>query len=138
MSNKDIIYKGVNAWISAKIDELAVNNIWLTLAARTIKRTAAEAIERVIPVDVIELLFTNHGIVDADIVAEELIEAINNAPDYAHEFGSVTIRIKSGLIQIEFPSTGIIKSMLNGNNVINFRESDIKELAQHINEIKGE
>lgn len=137
MDKREQIYKGITKWISSKVDELIGDNIWMALASNTIKRTASELIEGVLPMEMLIPIFSNRGVIDADVVAAELIEALNNVPDYSQEFkGGITIHLSKGVIKVELPSNGIVSSLLKGNNVLNFREADIKELAQFINESK--
>ena len=42
------------------------------------------------------------------------------------------------MIQIELPDTSTVRSILKGHNVINLRESDIRELAECINDVKNQ
>lgn len=138
MGAKKQIMQGLSKWIDSKVNELAKDNIWMALASSTIKRVANEWISLVIPIDMVELLLSNHGVVDANVLADELIQALKNAPEVEKEINGVLISLKSGVISIELPSNSIVLGLLNGNNVLNFRESDIKELAQYINESKLE
>lgn len=138
MDKREQVYKGVNKWISAKVDELVGDNIWLALASNTIKRTASELIESMLPMEVLIPMLSNRGVIDAEIVANELIEALNNVPDYTQDFGAVAVHLSKGVVKVELPSTGLVSSLLKGNNVLKFTEDDIKELAQCINEAKNE
>lgn len=138
MDKREQILKGISKWIDSKVDELAGNNILMALAANPIKRVAKEWLNTVIPIDMLELLLSNHGVIDAQILANEVIEAINNAPIVEKEFNGIMLRLKDRVISVELPSNSIVKGLLNGDNVLNFRESDIRELAQFINESKNE
>lgn len=138
MDKREQVYKGVNKWISAKVDELVGDNIWLALASNTIKRTASELIEGVLPMDMLIPILSNRGVIDAEIVANELIEALNNVPDYTQDFGTVAVHLSKGVVKVELPSIGIVSSLLKGNNVLKFTEDDIRELARYINEAKNE
>lgn len=138
MDKREQILKGISKWIDSKVDELAGNNILMALAANPIKRVGKEWLNTVIPIDMLELLLSNHGVIDAQILANEVIEAINNAPIVEKEFNGIMLRLKDRVISVELPSNSIVKGLLNGNNVLNFRESDIRELAQFINESKNE
>ena len=139
MDKREQIYKGMNKWIGSKVDELIGDNIWLALMSQTIKRTVSEFIESILPVDMLIPVLSNHGVIDADIVADELIEALNNAPDYTQEFkGGIAIHLSKGVIKVELPSNGLLSSILQGNNVFKFYEDDIRELARYINEAKNE
>jgi hypothetical protein len=137
MDKREQVYKGVSKWISTKVDELVGDNIWLALASNTIKRTTSELIEGVLPMDMLIPILSNRGVIDAQIVADELIEALNNVPDYTQEFkGGIAVHLTKGVIKVELPSSGIISSLLKGNNVFKFTEDDIRELAKFINESK--
>lgn len=138
MDNREQIFKGINKWISAKVDELVGDNIWLALASKTIKRTASELIEGLLPMDMLIPILSNRGVIDAEVVADELIEALNNVPDYTQDFGAVAVHLSRGVVKVELPSNGVVSSLLKGNNVLKFTEDDIKELARYINEAKNE
>ena len=133
MDNREQIFKGINKWISAKVDELVGDNVWLALASKTIKRTASELIEGLLPMDMLIPILSNRGVIDAEVVADELIEALNNVPDYTQEFGVVAVHLSRGVVKVELPSNGVVSSLLKGNNVLKFTEDDIKELARYIN-----
>lgn len=133
MEKREQVLNGIHRWIDAKITELANNNVWMALASNTLKRVAKDWIETVIPVDMLLLLLSNRGVVDADVLANELIMALNNAPDIQKDFSGIMLKLSRGVISIELPSNSVVKGLLNGNNVLNFREGDIKELAQFIN-----
>ena len=138
MEKREQILKGVEKWIGVKVDELIGENIWLALMSRTIKRTVFELVDNMLPMDMLIPILSNHGVIEADIVADELIEALNNVPDFTHEFkGGIAIHLSKGVIKVELPSNGLLSNILNGDNVLNFREGDIKELAQYINEAKN-
>lgn len=138
MNNKTQILTGINAWMEAKVDELAAGNVWMAMAANTVKRIASEAIEAYLPMDVLEMALANHGVVDANILADEFIASLDNVRDVSTELaGGIIIRLNSGVVQIDFPSGGAIQALLGGNNVINFRADDIRELAQYINNAKN-
>lgn len=133
MDKREQIFKGINKWISAKVDELVGDNVWLALASKTIKRTASELIEGLLPMDMLIPILSNRGVIDAEVVADELIEALNNVPDYTQEFGVVAVHLSRGVVKVELPSNGVVSSLLKGNNVLKFTEDDIKELARYIN-----
>lgn len=139
MDKNEQIYKGMSKWISSKVDDLIGDNIWLALMSQTIKRTASEFVGSILPVDMLVPMLSNHGIIDADIVAEELIEALNNVPEYSQEFkGGIVLFLSKGEIKVELPSNGLLSKVLQGNNVLKFHEDDIRELAKYINESKNE
>ena len=115
------------------MDELVGDNVWLALASKTIKRTASELIEGLLPMDMLIPILSNRGVIDAEVVADELIEALNNVPDYTQEFGVVAVHLSRGVVKVELPSNGVVSSLLKGNNVLKFTEDDIKELARYIN-----
>lgn len=139
MTNTEQIYKGINSWINHKVDELIGENIWMALASGTIKRVANEFVDSMIPSNVLELMLSNHGVIDADIFAQEMIGALNNVPDMTQDLGAgIALHLSKGTVSIELPSNSIVKALLNGDNVINFREPDIRELAQYINQAKNE
>lgn len=139
MEKSEQILKGISKWIGSKVDELVGDNIWLALISQTVKRTASEFIESILPADMLIPVLSNHGVVDADVVAEELIEALNNVPDYTQEFkGGIAIHLTKGVIKVELPSNGLLSSIMQGNNVLKFYEDDIRELAKCINEAKNE
>lgn len=134
MNNTEQIMNGISHWLSNKIDELSSNNIWLALAANPIKRVAGEYICKIIPIDILQMLLSKNGVINADIFADEVICAIKNAPEITQEFkGGYSITVKDGVISFIMPDNGIIKTLLNGDNVINIREEDIKDLARCIN-----
>lgn len=137
MTTNEQIIKGVSEWISAKIDELSGTNIWLALAANPIKRVVGEYIGKILPMDLAGLLLCNNGVLDADVFANEVISAVNNAPEITQDFGGgYSLSIKEGAISFAMPDNGITKALLGGHNVINFREEDIRELAKCINNQK--
>ena len=137
MTTNEQIIKGISDWVSLKIDELSSDNIWLALAANPIKRVAGEYMSKILPMDLMGLLFSSNGILDADVFANEIISSINNAPEVTQEFGGgYSITIKDGAISFIMPDNGITKAFLKGHNVINFREEDIRELAKCINNTK--
>ena len=138
MDKREQIFKGINKWIGVKVDELVGDNVWLALASKTIKRTASELIEGILPMDMLIPILSNRGVIDAEVVADELIEALNNVPDYTQDFGAVAVHLSRGVVKIELPSNGVVSSLLKGNNVLKFTEDDIKELARYINEAKNE
>lgn len=139
MDKREQIYKGISKWIGSKVDDIVGDNIWLALMSQTIKRTASEFVEGVLPMDMLVPILSNHGVIDADVVAEELIDALNNVPDYTQELkGGITIHLTKGVIKVELPSNGLLSSILQGHNVLKFHEDDIRELAMYINEAKGE
>lgn len=138
MDKREQIFKGINKWISAKVDELVGDNVWLALASKTIKRTASELIEGLLPMDMLIPILSNRGVIDAEVVADELIEALNNIPEYTQDFGAVAVHLSRGVVKVELPSNGVVSSLLKGNNVLKFTEDDIKELARYINEAKNE
>lgn len=137
MDKREQILKGMEKWIGVKIDELIGENVWLALMSKTIKRTLFELVESLLPMDMLVPVLSNHGVIDADIVADELIEALDNVPDFTQEFkGGIVVHLSKGVIKVELPSNGLLVGILNGDNVLNFHEGDIKELAQYINEAK--
>lgn len=137
MTTNEQIIKGISEWISAKIDELSGTNIWLALAANPIKRVVGEYIGKILPMDIAGLLLCNNGVLDADVFANEVISAVNNAPEITQDFGGgYSLTIKEGAISLVMPDNGITKTLLGGHNVINFREEDIRELAKCINNQK--
>lgn len=138
MSNSDQILKGINIWIESKVDELACNSIIMCLMHETIKRAAGQVVEAIVPVKMLELVFCNHGVIDADLFANEITRALNKAPEISEEYNGIVVNLKQGIIQIELPDTSTVRSILKGHNVINLRESDIKELAQCINDVKNQ
>ena len=133
MDNREQILNGISQWIDSKITQLANNNIWMALASNTIKRVATEWIESVLPVDMLTLLLSNRGVINADILADEIISALHSAPSIEKEFNGIVLKLNGGAISIELPSNSIIKGLLNGDNVLNFRDEDIRELARYIN-----
>lgn len=137
MTTNEQIIKGISEWVSAKIDELSGTNIWLALAANPIKRVVGEYIGKILPMDIAGLLLCNNGVLDADVFANEVISAVNNAPEITQDFGGgYSLSIKEGAISFVMPDNGITKTLLGGHNVINFREEDIRELAKCINNQK--
>ena len=58
MTTNEQIIKGISDWVSLKIDELSSDNIWLALAANPIKRVAGEYISKILPMDLMGLLFS--------------------------------------------------------------------------------
>ena len=138
MNNKTQILTGINAWMEAKIDQLAAGNVWMAMASNTVKRVASEAIETYLPMDVVEMALANHEVVDANILADEFIASLDAVDNVNTELaGGIVIRLRPGVVQIDFPSNGAIKALLGGDNVINFRAEDIRELAQYINNAKN-
>lgn len=139
MTNSEQIYKGINSWINHKVDELIGENVWMALASGTIKRVANEFVNTMVPSNMLELMLSNHGVIDADVFAQEMIGALNNVPEMTQELGAgIALRLSKGTVSIELPSNSVVKALLNGDNVINFREPDIRELAQYINQAKNE
>ena len=139
MEKSEQILKGMHKWIGHKIDELVGDNIWMALVSNSAKRIVGEYVETILPMNMIVPIFSNHGVIDADVFASEIITALNNTPDISQEIaGGIVIHLTRGVVKVELPSTGIVKTLLGGNNVINFREPDIRELAQYINEAKNE
>lgn len=139
MTNAQQINTGISNWINHKVDELIGENIWMALASGTIKRVANEFVDSMVPSNVLELMLSNHGVIDAEIFAQEMIDALNNVPDMTQELGAgIALHLSKGVIRIELPSNSVVKALLNGDNVINFREPDIKELAQYINQAKND
>ena len=138
MGTNEQILKGISGWISYKIDELVGNNILMALMSETIKRVASQFVETAVPPGLLELVFCNHGVVDADVFAGEIVRALQSAPDYSQEFKGVDIHLSRGTVKIELPSNAIVKALLNGDNVIVLKEPDIRELAQYINNAKNE
>lgn len=137
MTTNEQIIKGISEWISAKIDELSGTNIWLALATNPIKRVVGEYIGKILPMDIAGLLLCNNGVLDADVFANEVISAVNNAPEITQDFGGgYSLSIKEGAISFVMPDNSITKTLLGGHNVINFREEDIRELAKCINNQK--
>lgn len=138
MNNKTQILTGINAWMEAKVDELAAGNVWMAIAANTIKRVASDVIEAYLPMDVLEMALANHGVVDANILADEFIASLDNVDNVSTELaGGIVVSLTPGTIRLELPSNGAVKALLGGDNVINFRAEDIKELAQFINNAKN-
>lgn len=138
MNNKTQILSGINAWMEAKVDELAAGNVWMAIAANTIKRVASDVIEAYLPMDVLEMALANHGVVDANILADEFIASLDNVDNVSTELaGGIVVSLTPGTIRLELPSNGAVKALLGGDNVINFRAEDIKELAQFINNAKN-
>lgn len=139
MTNSEQIYKGIEHWINHKVDELIGENVWMALASGTIKRVANEFVNTMVPSNMLELMLSNHGVIDAEIFAQEMISALNNVPEMTQELGAgIVLHLSKGTVSIELPSNSIVKALLNGDNVINFREPDIRELAQYINQAKNE
>lgn len=138
MNNKTQILTGINAWMEAKVDELAAGNVWMAIAANTIKRVASDVIEAYLPMDVLEMALATHGVVDANILADEFIASLDNVDNVSTELaGGIVVSLTPGTIRLELPSNGAVKALLGGDNVINFRAEDIKELAQFINNAKN-
>lgn len=138
MNNKTQILTGINAWMEAKVDELAAGNVWMAIAANTIKRVASDVVEAYLPMDVLEMALANHGVVDANILADEFIASLDNVDNVSTELaGGIVVSLTPGTIRLELPSNGAVKALLGGDNVINFRAEDIKELAQFINNAKN-
>lgn len=136
MGTSEQILKGINEWISYKVDELVGSNILMALMSETIKRVAYQFVETAIHPNLLELVFCNHKVVDADVFAGELVRALESAPDYHQEFKGVEIHLSRGIVKFELPSNAIVKALLNGDNVIVLKEPDIRELAQYINNAK--
>ena len=138
MNNKTQILSGINAWIEAKVDQLALDNVWMAMASNTIKRVASDVVEAYLPTDVLEMALANHGVVDANILADEFIASLEHVRDVSTELkGGVVVHLSPGLLQLDFPANGAIKALLGGDNVINFRSEDIRELARFINNAKN-
>lgn len=132
---REQIMKGVSQWIDLKVDELAVDNIWLALGGNTIKRVLVNLIDDNLPMGIIKPLLSNHGVLDAKLFADELITALRNTPQTKLPIsGDMYAVVGEGNISIYLPSNGLIDTLMKGVSVIHFRESDINELAQLINE----
>jgi hypothetical protein len=132
---REQIMKGVSQWIDLKVDELAVDNIWLALGGNTIKRVLVNLIDDNLPMGIIKPLLSNHGALDAKLLADELNTALRNMPQTKLPItDSMYAVIGEGNISIYLPSNGFIDTVMKGVSVIHFRESDINELAQLINE----
>lgn len=137
MNNKTQILSGITDWIEAKVDQLSAGNIWMAIASNTIKRIASEVVEAYLPMDILEMAMLNHGVVDANILADEVISSLNNVDDVSVEIkGGVMLHLSRGMVQLELPSVSAVKALLGGDNVINLRAEDIRELAQYINKAK--
>ena len=132
---REQIMKGVSRWIDLKVDELAVDNIWFALGGNTIKRVLVNLIDDNLPMGIIKPLLSNHGALDAKLLADELNTALRNMPQTRLPItDSMYAVIGEGNISIYLPSNGFIDTVMKGVSVIHFRESDINELAQLINE----
>lgn len=132
---REQIMKGISRWIDLKVNELAVDNIWLALGGNTIKRVLINIIDDNLPMEIIKPLLSNHGALDAKLLANELNTALRNMPQTKLPITeSIHAVIGEGNISIYLPSNGFVDTLMKGISVIHFRESDINELAQLINE----
>ena len=132
---REQIMKGVSQWIDLKVDELAVDNIWLALGGNTIKRVLVNLIDDNLPMDIIKPLLSNHGVLDAQLLADEINQALKAMPQTKLPITeNMYAVVGEGNISIYLPSNGFIDTIMKGVSVIHFRESDINELAQLINE----
>lgn len=132
---REQIMKGVSQWIDLKVDELAVDNIWLALGGNTIKRVLINLIDDNLPMDIIKPLLSNHGVLDAQLLADEINQALKAMPQTKLPItDDMYAVVGEGNISIYLPSNGLVNTLMKGVSVIHFRESDINELAQLINE----
>ena len=132
---REQIMKGVSQWIDLKVDELAVDNIWLALGGNTIKRVLVNLIDDNLPMDIIKPLLSNHGVLDAQLLADEINQALKAMPQTKLPItDDMYAVVGEGNISIYLPSNGLVNTLMKGVSVIHFRESDINELAQLINE----
>ena len=132
---REQIMKGITKWIDLKVDELAVDNIWLALGSNTIKRVLVNLIDDNLPMDIIKPMLSNHGVLDAQLLADEINQALKAMPQTKLPItdGMYAV-VGEGNISIYLPSNGLVDTFMKGVSVIHFRESDINELAQLINE----
>ena len=132
---REQVMNGISRWIDLKVDELAVDNIWLALGSNTIKRVLVNLIDDNLPMDMIKPLLSNRGVLDAQLLANEINTALKAMPQTKLPIsGDMYAVVGEGNISIYLPSNGLIDTLMKGVSVIHFRESDINELAKLINE----
>lgn len=132
---KERIMRGISQWVSLKIDELAKDNIWLALGNNTLTRVIVNIIDDNMPMNIIQPLLSNRGVLDAQLLADEINSALKSMPKTKLPITEgIYAVIGEGTISVYLPSNNLINTLMNGISVIHFNESDINELAQLINE----
>lgn len=138
MEIREQVLTGLSKWISGKVDELAVDNIWLAIGNKTIIRVLNNMAEDYISLGLINSLLVNQGVLDADILANEIISSLDGMTEQEMDIGcGISLTLGNGVIAIHLPDSGFIGSIMQGVSTINLRSEDIKELARYINESKN-
>ena len=139
MEARQQILSGITQWVSTKVDELASDNILLTLGSRTIKRVIVDMIDNNLSMDLIGPLMSNHGVVDAELMANEIIPALRVMPKTKIPiYGSMYATVGEGVISVYLPDNNTINTLMKGITALHFKEEDITELAQYINNAKNQ
>lgn len=136
---KEQIMAGISKWIDKKVDELAADSLYLTLGSNTIKRVLHNLADDYLPEDMLKPLLSNHGVVDANVLADEINATLRNMEQKTISIGGgFAVALGDGVVSIKLPDTPFVSGLMNGIKSINFREEDINELARYINESKIE
>ena len=126
---KEQVIKGINNWVSFKIDEIAEDNILLTLTSGVLKNGAKNIVSSW-DMGMILPFITKGGVVDAHFATDEIVKSLNAITPKEVKIKGIPMTIGGGYIKINLPDS---LGDLIGVNVLSFKETDINDLANRIN-----
>lgn len=127
---KEQVIKGINKWISLKVDELAMDNVLLTITSGAVKNGLKSMISNVDMSKVIPFI-TKDGILDAHIITDEIIKSISALSPKEVKIKGVAFTVGNGVVRFKLDNW--IGELL-GIDAISVTANDIDELAKLIND----
>lgn len=126
---KEQVINGINKWISLKVDELAMDNVMMTIASGAIKNGLKSMISNVDMSKVIPFI-TRDGILDAHIITDEISKSISALSPREVKVKGVSFMVGNGAIR--FKLDGWLGDLM-GIDAISINSTDLDELAKLIN-----
>lgn len=127
---KEQVINGINKWISLRVDELAMDNVLLTLTSGAVKNGLYNMVSNL---DVSKILpfITKNGILDAHIITDEIIKSISVLSPKEVKIKGVAFTVGNGVVRFKLDNW--IGELL-GIDAISVTANDIDELAKLIND----
>lgn len=128
---KQQVINGLNKWVSSRIDELAVDNVLLSIASGAMKVGVKNMISN-IDMSMVLPFITKDGIIDAHIVTDEITKSINAITPKEVRIKGIPLIVGNGMIKFQLPEKNWIGDFL-GVSSISLTANDLDELANMIN-----
>ena len=127
---KEQVINGINKWISLRVDELAMDNVLLTLTSGAVKNGFYNMVSNVDMSKVLPFI-TKDGILDAHIITDEIIKSISALSPKEVKIKGVAFTVGNGVVRFKLDNW--IGELL-GIDSISITANDIDELAKLIND----